>query len=108
MQKGDLLPCPFCECTVIRCFEVFGSGRYRVDCNLCNGGFEANNRERAVALWNRRSDRAGRIAGLKEAAGLADEHAADGANLDERSALLVLAQAIRARIAALETEEGKS
>ncbi len=50
-------------------------------------------------------DRAGLIAGLRECAELAGKHAADGANLDERSALLILAQDIRARITALEEDK---
>lgn len=45
-----------------------------------------------------------RCAGLREAAELADSHAADDANIDEIAALRLLATAIRARIAALETE----
>jgi Lar family restriction alleviation protein len=49
------LPCPFCGCNNIRVFEVFESTRWRVDCNLCNGGFECRTEERAIAAWNQRA-----------------------------------------------------
>lgn len=57
-MKNQPLPCPFCGCTTIREFKVFERERYRIDCNACNCGAEANDRQTALARWNRRSDRA--------------------------------------------------
>lgn len=111
MGTPKLLPCPFCGCTNVRSFHVFGSGRYRIDCNACNGGFEANDPERAIALWNRRSDRAGLIAGLREAEAKAREFrehwSCAGGFGGHSAAARIIADTLSARITALE-EEGKS
>lgn len=94
-MRAVLLPCPFCGCSTIRTFTVFGSGRYRVDCNACNCGAEHPDEAKALAMWNCRSDRAGILAGLREA----DELCA------ERPGGRAISTSIRARIAEIEGED---
>lgn len=115
MQKGELLPCPFCGGTGDLFTRLSGHRGYGFDARVqCSSDDCAISVERsgsdlervkvtqaAIAAWNRRSDRAGLIAGLREAEKIAYRAAM---RFDTHSAVL----AIRARIAALETEEGKS
>jgi hypothetical protein len=77
-------------------------------CENCGAkGAPSLDHNEAAEAWNRRSDRAGHIAGLREAAGLARAHAAGCDNSGERVVCKLIEHDIRARITALE-EEGKT
>lgn len=100
-MKGELLPCPFCGSTNV---AMTLSAAYWVRCLECEaeGPPHEDAEAEAAAAWNLRSDRAGLIAGLREIEPEIRKR--------ERAAPVMIAEildAIRARIAALETEEKK-
>jgi len=121
MASPDLLPCPFCggKATIERIGDRLQSTIYSCDC--CGCTLETGEECGHGTGWNTRSDRAGLLAGLREAAEKCDARAKaiwdkaeeDGARLipiREPAAsveLRIVACEFRARIAALETEDGK-
>lgn len=98
-SMGELLPCPFCGASDVLLDDAPAFAT--IYCENCGAeGAPSLDPNEAAAAWNRRSDHAGLISGLKEAEKIAYRAAM---RFDTHSAVL----AIRARIAALETEEGK-
>jgi hypothetical protein len=81
--------------------------QHHIKCDGCGARTDDGDIRRVFALWNRRSDRAGLIAGLREALATADAHFAGFDTTGERLACRLIGYDIRTRIAALETEEGK-
>lgn len=96
MGTPDLLPCPFCGASDVLVDDdpAFAT----IYCENCGAkGAPSLDHNEAAEAWNRRSDRAGHIAGLREAI----EHVQHEWNVGEA------VRAIRASIAALK-EEGKT
>lgn len=112
MPKGDLLPCPFCGGSAG--IEQVGhrSQSTIYACDTCGCRLETGEEWDHGAAWNRRSDRAGLIAGLREAEAKARqfrEHWSCAGGFGGHSAAArIIADTLSDRIAALETEEGKS
>lgn len=92
MGTLKLLPCPFCGGEATEVMGLFG-------CEPCAVV------RRSPESWNRRSGRAGLIAGLREALATADAHFAGFDTTGERLACRLIGHDIRARIAAFEEEE---
>jgi Lar family restriction alleviation protein len=54
---GELLPCPFCGCSIFPS-DLTGEGtRYMIRCQDCPGRMEffSSDKEQAISAWNRRS-----------------------------------------------------
>jgi Lar family restriction alleviation protein len=54
---GELLPCPFCGCSLFPS-DLTGEGtRYTIKCQDCPGRMEffSSDKEQAISAWNRRS-----------------------------------------------------
>lgn len=116
---GTLKPCPFCGGTGDLFTRLSGHRGYGFDALVqCSSDDCAISVERsgselervrvtqsAIAAWNRRSDRAGLIAGLREALETADAHFAGFDTTGERLACRLIGYDIRSRIAALEEED---
>lgn len=111
MASPELLPCPFCGGKAnIERYGDRGQSTIYV-CDNCGCTLETGEQWGHGTGWNTRSDRAGLLAGLREAEATADGIAAAlarGSNdPTEMAAALTVKHAIRARIAALEEEAGR-
>lgn len=120
----ELPRCPFCDGSPR--LMLSPPHQHHIKCDGCGARTDDGDIRRVFALWNRRSDRAGLIAGLREAA---EWHEAEAEKVQPSwpalasievpgaEALAIRrdisghnrwsAMVFRARIAALETEEGK-